>query len=453
MVKSAILRRITTYPIIMLNKNRDILTIGFALFAMFFGAGNLLLPPYLGVQVGTYVWITILAFSLTGILLPFMGILAVVQSGNSIHDLGNRVHPYLAPVLGSIIILCIGPLIAIPRTAATTYEVGILPSFPSFSPILASIIYFGITWALTIRPSKVVDIIGNILTPVLLVLLLILIGVGVFAPQAAYNVTDLTSMQSFTLGFTEGYQTLDVLASVIFAGIIISSAADKGYRDKGSKSRVVISSGALAAVCLLIIYGGLLYLGSTSGISDTGISRSALLIHITQSVLGDYGMIAITFSIALACLTTAVALTSAVGLFFSKLSGGKISYTMLVTLCCVVSGILAVNGVDVIINFAYPPLAFVYPIVITLVLYIVIFGHKVKSRAPYVGALIASTIVGALSLFKVLGMWDEQTLATLNMIPFFEMDLGWVIPSIIGFALGLAWKKTSDKSMNADLQD
>src|SRR5690554_4150093 len=161
----------------MMKKNKDILTIGFALFAMFFGAGNLLLPPYLGIQVGSHVWITIVAFSLTGILLPFFGILSIVQSGNSIQDLGKRVHPLISPVLGSIIILCIGPLIAIPRTAATTYEVGLLPSFPNFSPILASILFFTVAWILTIRPSKVVDIIGNILTPVLLVLLLLLIVV------------------------------------------------------------------------------------------------------------------------------------------------------------------------------------------------------------------------------------------------------------------------------------
>jgi len=129
----------------MLKKNRDILTIGFALFAMFFGAGNLLLPPFIGLQIGSYVWITIIAFSLTGILLPFFGILSIVRSGNSINDLGARIHPWMAPVLGTIIMLCIGPLIAIPRTAATTYEVGLLPSFPNFSPVVASILFFGVT--------------------------------------------------------------------------------------------------------------------------------------------------------------------------------------------------------------------------------------------------------------------------------------------------------------------
>ena len=429
-----------------MKKNQDIITIGFALFAMFFGAGNLLLPPFIGLQIGNHVWITILAFGLTGILLPFLGILSIVKSGNSLQDLGNKVHPNLAPVLGFIIMLCIGPLIAIPRTAATTFEVGIQPSFPNFSPIVSSILFFAITWALTIVPSKVVDIIGNILTPALLVLLLVLIGVGIFFPLGDFSNTELGAVESFSLGFTEGYQTLDVLASVIFAGIIINAAKAKGYNSVKEKSTVVVSSGALSAICLFIIYGGLVYLGATSNITDTNISRSALLIHIAKSTLGDYGMIAIAISIALACLTTSIALTAAVGSFFSDLSGGKLSYKLLVTLCSLVSGILAVSGVDNIIKFAYPPLAFVYPIVITLVLYVVLFGSFVKSKQPYIGALVGSTIMAILGVLKILGLLNEDTIAVFNKIPYFDIDLGWVVPSIIGFVFGLIISRNQTKT-------
>lgn len=403
---------------------------------MFFGAGNLLLPPFIGLQIGDHIWITILAFGLTGILLPFFGVLSIVQSGNSIQDLGNRIHPLLAPILGAVIMLCIGPLIAIPRTAATTFEVGILPIFPSFSPIASALIFFSITWALTIVPSKVVDIIGNILTPALLVLLLVLIIIGILYPLGDYIPSEISATESFVLGFTEGYQTLDVLASVIFAGIIIAAAQSKGYSNRAEKSKIVIAAGALSAICLFIIYGGLVYLGSTSNILDPNISRSALLIYIAKSTLGDYGMVAIAVSIALACLTTAIALTSAVGTFFSEMTKGKIGYKTLVTLCCLFSATLSISGVDNIIKFAYPPLAFVYPIVITLVLYIVFFGKFVKSKLPYMGALLASTLVAIGGLFKILGLWPEQILELWNKIPLFQIDLGWVIPSIIGFVIG-----------------
>lgn len=415
------------------TKTRDVITIGFALFAMFFGAGNLLLPPYIGIQIGEHVWITILAFGLTGILLPFLGILSVVNAGEKFEDLAAKIHPLLSPILGTVIMLCIGPLIAIPRTAATTYEIGVLPSFPGSDPILTSVIFFILTWLLTIRPSRVVDTIGNILTPILLTLLIILILIGIFSPIGRYNESALSSGQSFTLGFIDGYQTLDVLASVIFAGIIIAASKAKGYQSRRSKMQVVITAGVLSSAFLFIIYGGLIYLGATSGISSTSIKRSELLMHISQSILGPYGNIGIAISIALACLTTSIALVAAFGTFFSSLSKGKLGYKPLVTICCVASCVLSITGVDNIITFAHPFLSFVYPIAITLVLYSVFFGSVVQNRKPYIYALLASTVIAVLYLLKHFSLLNESNLEVLNHIPLFQYELGWVIPSAICF--------------------
>lgn len=418
-----------------MKKAIDIGTVGFALFAMFFGAGNLLLPPFIGLQIGGHIWITILAFGLTGILLPFFGILSVAQSGDTFDDLGHRVNKRLATILGTVIMICIGPLIALPRTAATTYEVGILPSFPNSSPVWTSIAFFVITWLFSIVPSKVVDLVGRVLTPLLLVVLILLIAFGIIDPVAAPATNSLSAMDAFTVGLTEGYQTLDVLASVIFAGIIITAIKAKGYGSTIEKNKIVIAAGALAAICLLLIYGGLIYLGATSGIEETTIKRSELLIYISHTTLGRYGTFAIAIGIALACLTTAIALTCAVGTFFNNLSNGKISYKLLVTLSCLVSGVLSITGVDNIIQFAYPPLAFVYPIVITLVLYVVFFGRWVKSKRPYIAALVASTAVAFFNVLKILGLLTLPQLDTLNNIPFFQYDLGWVAPSFFAFML------------------
>ena len=427
------------------KKLSNILTLGFALFAMFFGAGNLLLPPLIGVEVGSNYFVAMLAFGLTGILLPFTGILSVVFSGNSFNDLGHRVNKHLAAILGTIIMACIGPLIAIPRTAATTYEVGLKPFFPNLNPIWGSVIFFAITLALAIRPSRVVDVIGNYLTPVLLVLLALLIVVGIVHPTANLEASRMTMVESFSRGFIEGYQTLDVLASVIFAGIIINAARDKGYTDTKSKTQVVIVSGLLSTTCLLFVYGGLIYLGATSGITDSSISRAELLIDISRNILGDYGLVAIALCMAFACLTTSIALTTAVASFFSQLSKGKLSYTVVAIICTVISFGLSVKGVDEIINFAYPPLAFVYPITITLVIYIVLFGKIIQSKTPYIGALLASSIVATLGLLKLLGFLNEDIVLGLNKIPFFEYDLGWIVPSVIGFVIGLVYDKVSKK--------
>lgn len=428
------------------SKTKDILTIGFALFAMFFGAGNLLLPPYIGIQIGSQVWITILAFGLTGILLPFLGILSVVRAGDKFEDLGGKIHPLLSPVLGTVIMLCIGPLIAVPRTAATTYEVGVLPSFPGSGPMLTSVLFFALTWLLTIRPSSVVDIIGTILTPLLLVLLITLIVLGVASPIDSFGESALSSGQSFTLGFIDGYQTLDVLASVIFAGIIIAAARVKGYHSTRTKMQVVITAGAISSTFLFIIYGGLIYLGATSGISDTSVKRSDLLLQISHSILGPYGNIGIAIAIALACLTTSIALVAAFGTFFSSLSKGKLGYKFLVTLCCAASCVFSIAGVDQIITVAYPILSFVYPIAITLVLYTVFFGAIVKNRIPYISALMASTLIAAFYLLKNFSLLSESSIDLLNHIPFFQYELGWVVPSAIAFLAAWAVSGSAERS-------
>lgn len=432
-----------------MNKTKitNIFTIGFALFAMFFGAGNLLLPPLIGLKVGSSFNIAIFAFGLTGILLPFAGILAVIKSGNSFSDLSAKVNTKLGAIIGSVIMICIGPLIAIPRTAATTYEVGVKPFFPELSPIIPSLLFFTITLVLAIKPSKIVDVIGNYLTPILLVLLAILIFVGIINPKAAAPETGMYFKDSFTFGFIEGYQTLDVMASVIFAGIIINAAIQKGYTDSKSKSQVVISSGFLAVSSLLFVYGGLIYLGATSGITNPDIKRSELLITISHNLLGKYGLIAIALTMAFACLTTSIALASAFGSFFSDLTNNRLKYEYIVIFCCIISFALSIFGVDDIINFAYPPLAFVYPITITLVLYVLFFGKKVTTKAPYVGALIGAALISTLSVLKIVGFLSEETVVTLNKIPLFAYDLGWVLPSILGFLIGLLIKSPQKQTL------
>ncbi|UZJ63753.1 branched-chain amino acid transport system II carrier protein [Sphingobacterium sp. KU25419] len=177
---------------------KDITTLGFALFAMFFGAGNLLLPPFIGLHAADQWDWAIIGFCLTGILLPLLGVLSIINSGESFQDLGNRTHPYIATILGIIIMLGIGPLIAIPRTAATTFEVGLLPAFPNLSPIWGSILFFTVTFILSIRPSKVVNVIGNFLTPLLLILLIGMIIMGALFPLSADITHQMESIQALS---------------------------------------------------------------------------------------------------------------------------------------------------------------------------------------------------------------------------------------------------------------
>lgn len=418
------------------KKISDSVTIGFALFAMFFGAGNLLLPPTLGLNAGVNWIASISGFSLTAILAPFLGILAVLFSGETFTDLGARINKYFAVILAIVIMLSIGPLVAIPRTAATTFEVGVVALVPDFSPIISSIIFFAITLLLSISPSKVVDIIGKFLTPLLLLILVVLVAMGVWNPLSTDLGTDTPVGEAFINGFREGYQTMDVLASVIFASIIILAAKAKGYVTISEKTKITMAAGMIAMFCLLFIYGGLVYLGATSGYdTSTDYKRSDLLLHISQNILGTSGTAALSLCVALACLTTAIALTCAVGTFFSGLTKGLLSYRVVVIATCISSSILAVKGVDEIIDYASTFLAVVYPITLAMVLYVVLFGKIVFRKAPFIGAVGATSVIALLEFSARFNFQKENIELFKSWIPLQQYDLAWVVPSFVCFVL------------------
>lgn len=432
----------------MKNKFGTAVTLGFALFAMFFGAGNLILPPFIGLKSGTEWFAAVSGFFTTGIVAPFLGVLTVVLFGTSFTDLGRKVNPLVVTVLAFLIMLCIGPLVAIPRTAAATFEIGIQPLFPDFNNILFSVLFFGVVIFLSVSKSRIVDIIGNFLTPFLILSLGILVVMGIINPPDVSHISELNSQQSFVFAFHEGYQTLDVLASVIFAGIIISAAIDKGYTNVNDRFKITIAAGLISMIALLFIYGGLIYLGAHSGfpLSET-VSRTELLLHISNAVLGNNGTVVISFAVALACLTTAIALTSAMGSFLEKLTFGKINYKMGVLLTCLVSGYFSVKSVEEIIDYAVVILGFIYPITFALILTVLFFGKLIFSRAPFIAAVTVAALVASLSVFQHFNLFPQSIAQINSWLPLSQHQLGWLLPSFLAFFIAAGFnsgrKKTS----------
>ena len=432
----------------MKNKLGTAITLGFALFAMFFGAGNLILPPFIGLKSGTEWFAAVTGFFTTGIVAPFLGVLTVVLFGTSFTDLGRKVNPVVVTVLAFLILLCIGPLVAIPRTAAATYEIGIKPLMPDFNNVLFSVIFFAVVIFLSVSQSKIVDIIGNFLTPFLILSLGILVVMGIVNPPDLSKVTGISTQESFVFAFHEGYQTLDVLASVIFAGIIISAAIDKGYTKANDRFKITIAAGLISMIALLFIYGGLIYLGAHSGfpLSET-VSRTELLLHISNAVLGKNGTVVISIAVALACLTTAIALTSAMGSFLEKLTFGKINYKMGVLLTCLVSGYFSVKSVEEIIDYAVVILGFIYPITFALILTVLFFGKLIFSRAPFIAAVTVAALVASLSVFQHFNLFPQSIAQINSWLPLSQHQLGWLLPSFLAFFIAAGFnsgrKKTS----------
>lgn len=431
---------------------KDVFVVGFALFAMFFGAGNLIFPPYLGVVSGNKWWISFLGFLFADAGLSLLVIISLTKFNGEMDALFNRVGKRFAAIMGSVIVICIGPLIAVPRTAATTYEVGILPTIgPGFNRIIFSIIFFAIVLALTIKPSKVVDIVGQFLTPVLLISLAILIIKGVVSPLGQMSDKVLIEGGLFSRGIKEGYQTLDSLGAFVFASIIIASLVDRGYKEEKIKIKATIMAGVITAVGMLLVYGGLAYLGATvSSNYGADIDSTTLLVAITYRLMGNTGKILLAIMITLACLTTAIGVTSSCGLFFSRLSKNKFSYKKVVLTVCILSAIVSNFGVTQILKFALPILLVVYPGALTLVV-LGLFNEKIKDDIVFRIAAATSLIFSFIVV--VSGLLGNETIPNLvAKLPLANLGFEWVVPVAISIVIGLMLSKKDSKS-SSDIEE
>lgn len=420
------------------KKSKDIAVVGFALFSMFFGAGNLLFPPYLGLISGGH-WLTSLAgFVLADVGLALLVITAAAKCGGELDTVLSRAGNGMAKFIGIASVLCIGPLLAIPRTAATTFEMGISPIIGetgSIVPIIVSVVFFLLTLILTIKPSKVVDIIGKILTPALLIALGILIVIGIVSPIGVINENALIDKNLFAEGVSQGYLTMDALGAAALATVVISSIGERGYNNPKDKVKITVQSGLVAGLALTLVYGGLTFLGSMLS-SSYGVDtpQASLMVVITNSLLGYPGKIVLGLIVTLACLTTSIGLTSAAAKYFSSISNNKIKYETVVIAICIFSAVVSNFGVSTIIKFSAPVLEIVYPVLIALVV-MTLLGDYIRNDNAFKGAAYVTLLVSLLSVGSNL-LSLKQISDLLSLLPFASIGFNWIVPAIVGAVVG-----------------
>ncbi|KGK86130.1 branched-chain amino acid transport system II carrier protein [Clostridium sp. HMP27] len=433
----------------MKKTTKDFLVIGLALFAMFFGAGNLIFPPYLGNLMGSKFILATLGFVITGVGFPFLGILACTKTNGNFNDMAGKVSKSFAIICSVAIFLAIGPMLAIPRTAATTYELTIQPVFPWMSSMVSMILYFALNLCFVLRPSKVIDSIGKFLTPALLIALLILIIKGLLSPIGIVIDTNTSSVLSNSL--IEGYQTMDALAGLMFATVITSSVIQRGYKDKEAIS-ITIKSGLVAIFGLAIVYGGLMYLGAqTSSILPKDISKTALLLEISKRSLGKYGSVIIGIAMGLACFTTSIGLITAGSSFFDKISNGKLPYKINAIVISLVSIAMGNFGVDKIVKISVPVLSILYPVAITLIL-ITLSKSLSKNNFVLRASVYTSLIFGIIETLPSIGVNGGFIKEFLNIIPLSSIGFAWVTPTLLSLVISLFITKGNENGSNKILE-
>ncbi len=423
------------------NKLMDIMVMGFALFAIFFGAGNLIFPPYVGQVAGSNWQSAMWGFLITDPILPVFGIIAAALIGGKAGALGQRVSPYFAKGMTLIAMFIIGPLFAIPRTAATVHEIAILPWFPDAPPYITSFIFLGLTLLLVVKEGGIIEIIGKYLTPILLVVLTILISkciVHPIGPIASPNVDLIGKNGSFFFGFSGGYQTMDALGAILTIGIVTADMVRRGYNDAKERFRLSLSVAAVAGVLLLLVYGGLVYVGATaSSVLPAGaFSRSELLVGISNELLGSVGVLVLGICVAVACLTTSTGLTTMFSEFcVHQVFKEKISYHVLIVFTIVVSFVISIFGTSTIISYAGPILEVIYPIVVVLIFF-TLFDKFIINNEVYIGAVAATLIISLIATLSAFVPALTPAAELIKLLPFHEMGFPWIVPSIICAIIG-----------------
>lgn len=408
----------------MKKSNRDALIIGFALFSMFFGAGNLIFPGFLGNQLGADFFIGIIGFTLTGVGLPLLAIYACSKGDGTFETLASRIGTKFAFLCTIALFIAIGPMLAIPRTAATTFELTINPFFPSISPFVAMSVYFIINLFFVLGSSSVIDTIGKYLTPVLLLVLSVIVIKGIVMPIG--DIVDVNATAVLSSSLIQGYQTMDAIGALLFAGIVTAGLTSKGYKGK-EMSPMILKAGLVAAIGLAFVYGGLIYLGSqTVNMVPSDIGKTSLLLTISRSVLGEIGAVGIGLAMGVACLTTSIGLLSAGASFFEKISNGKLSFRVNAIVLSVISLGVACLGVDKIVVLSEPVLNILYPVAITLIFTTLLSNVLTNVKAIRLG-VYTSLAFGILLAIPGLN---------LSFLPLAKIGFGWVIPTLIAIILG-----------------
>lgn len=413
---------------------KEILVAGLAMFAIFFGAGNLILPPKMGQEAGPLWPIAFLGFAISEVILILCAIRAISRRQGSMLAFGSKVTPKFGTLIGTLVVLCIGPLIAVPRTAATTYEVAIKLFFPNVSIGFFSVCFFVVVLIFAINGSKVIDIIGKYMTPILLGILILIIGVGLSKPMPAPT---YTVGKPFADGFTVGYMALDALAALFFTGMVLNNFRDKGITREEDLDSATNKAGLLAGIGLAIVYGGLTVLGAYSqSYAPLDISHADLLTAIVHKVLGNIGNVAMSIAVGFACLTTAVGLSSATANFFEEVTKGKLKYELGIVITIIASGLLAVLGVEKIVALSTPLLLVLYPVVIVLIV-LNMFDKGKMSETVYRTAVIFTLPTGLMDCLNSMGVNGSAIIQAYAKLPLADYGFTWLIFAVIGIILGL----------------
>lgn len=436
---------------------KEYLFLASMLFGLFFGAGNLIFPVYMGQQAGSNLWPAIVGLCLTGVGLPLLGVAAMgLSKSEGCFDMGCRVGRRYSLFFTCALYLSIGPLFAIPRTATVSFSVGILPMLPKEHEALAlcgfSALFFLVVLYFSLRPSGILTWVGKLLNPLFLLFLGILLAAALLNPmgdpaalEPMGTYAGQSALQSFFQGFLEGYNTLDALAALAFGIVLINAIRGLGLQSPQAISSSTVKAGCLSTFLMAVIYCLLTVVGAQSravyGLSTDG---GEALYRIGTHYFGTLGGVLLGITVTFACLKTAIGLITSCASTFVELFPRSLGYKPCAVIFCLFSFGVANFGLSRIIALSTPVLMFLYPLTITLVLLCLAGRWFAYDRRIFISVTILTALAAFLDFLKALPAGVQALLHTGGLLsaaerslPLFSIGMGWVLPAAVGLAIGL----------------
>ncbi len=427
--------------------NRETFITGFALFSMFFGAGNLLLPPMLGYNAGSDWWLVAIGFMITAVGIPLLGIVAHARLQGTMFDFAKKVSPTFSTIY-CILVYIISVAIPSPRTAAATYETVIAPNFEMIGPLESSVVFFGIVFLLALNRTKILSLLGMYLTPLIVIILLLVIGIGLYSAETL--VAPVATVTLFD-GLIEGYQTFDAIGSVVIGGVIIISLQLRGHTAFEVKRTLIFRAGLLAGIGLLVMYLGMIAIGgyfrSTTMITTTlsaDLQRAQLLNTISLAALGTIGSVFLSCLIGLACFTTAVGIVTGTADYFKGIfNDAHTAYVAVVSMACILGVVIGQLDFGTIIHIGLPIIFMIYPITIVLI-FLNVLPDRYASRLVF-RVVVFTTIVCSLPDCIQFVIQEGTAIANWNvyirtLLPLGNQHFGWVLPAVLSYVLGIVYE-------------
>ncbi len=427
---------------------RDSVIVGLAMFAVFFGAGNLIFPPQIGFHAGRGWDAALLGLLITGMLLPVLSVVALGLRGGTVERLCAPIAPWFGSALLGVTMLGLAWLIAVPRTASVAFETGFRTLAPALDPgvgiWLFVPLFFVVSTYFALDRSRVIDRIGRVLTPLLLGLLGIIVIWSIVAPLGVP--ADTGAAAPFRLGLLTGYQTGDVFGGIMFGIIFIEAFRDRGYTPGPRYTAALWGMALVTFLGLFFVYGGLEYLGATgSGVLGSDVPQAGLLTALVGKLAGGIGANTLAVAVLLACLTTAVGATAVLGEYIQKWTRGRVSYRAGVLAVSLTSLVQAFGGVDYIVALAEPIFLLLYPVGIAIVI-LGLLPRRWLNDGVWKGATLVAILMGVYDLAASLaGKFGAALPATLqavhDAIPLASAGFAWLVPAMLGGLIGgMVWK-------------